>query len=275
MVQVRDEFGFNEPHPRWGRVPVESSLEYAITVLQSVVLPIHKYYFLNPRNVSLHGLQSPQSCSISYFDMIGLYKEKYKRIITHNGNEVSKEKDSDNNKLQDAIIRLGQAIDKLEEETRSVETLKENAPPPVLCHMDYQPQNLLFASDRMCEVSHIVSVLDWEEAALADPRFDLLMLCRKVCANKAQADIIWNKYQVATKGIVELGNIEPWLKLETVHSLLTLLLQATAGGGRSPWESKPDLWGKIEREFQRLAHTGWIFCKPHSSLATIPLLCVP
>lgn len=33
------------------------------------------------------------------------------------------------------------------------------------------------------------------------------------------------------------------------------------GGGRSPWETKPDLWGKIEREFSRLVHDGWSFCQ--------------
>ena len=60
----------------------------------------------------------------------------------------------------------------------------------------------------------------------------------------------------------EVGPIEPWLRLETVHSLCTLLLQAMdfLGGGRSPWETKPDLWGKIDRERQRLVKMGWLFC---------------
>jgi hypothetical protein len=41
-----------------------------------------------------------------------------------------------------------------------------------------------------------------------------------------------------------------------------LLLQSMdlLGGGRSPWETKPDLWGKIQREFCRLASGGWEFC---------------
>jgi hypothetical protein len=37
-----------------------------------------------------------------------------------------------------------------------------------------------------------------------------------------------------------------------VHSITTMLLQATVGGGRNSWESQTDLWNKIDREFQRL-----------------------
>eukprot|EP00970_Alexandrium_tamarense_P013491 scaffold3435_cov249-Alexandrium_tamarense.AAC.3 len=62
---------------------------------------------------------------------------------------------------------------------------------------------------------------------------------------------------------MEIGPLEPWLKLETVHSLCTLMLQGTdlLGGGRNPWETKPDLWGKIDRERQRLVNMGWSFCE--------------
>jgi hypothetical protein len=103
--------------------------------------------------------------------------------------------------------------------------------------------------------------LDWEEAAFADPRFELLLLCRKVCANRSQADEVWKVYREELPQ-PNLGSVEPWLKLETVHSLTTLLLQSMdlLGGGRNPWETKPDLWGKIQREFYRLASSGWAFC---------------
>ena len=101
----------------------------------------------------------------------------------------------------------------------------------------------------------VSSVLDWEEAAMADARFELLMLCRKVCANRDQAEQLWEAYQV---GLLppqpQLGLLGPWLALETVHSLTSLALQSMdlLGGGRTPWESEPDLWGKMQREMRRL-----------------------
>jgi len=146
--------------------------------------------------------------------------------------------------------------------------------------MDLQPQNLIFATPEEAATTinrssadggrrslpRISSVLDWEEAALADPRFELLLLCRKVCANRQQAEIIWRTYQRETTNYLEenaLGPIQPWLALETVHSITSLLLQSMdlLGGGRIPWESKPDLQGKIQREIQRLVvEYGWTFC---------------
>ena len=146
--------------------------------------------------------------------------------------------------------------------------------PPVLCHVDLQPQNLAFKRDhdRNCFVA---SVMDWEEACYADPRFELLLICRKVLANREQAETMWQSYSVfvqqfysslslKTKMEMQLtiGDIEPWLKLETVHSICMLSLQAMdlLGVGRSPWETKLDLWGKIARERQRLVQMGWLFC---------------
>jgi hypothetical protein len=43
MVQVRREYGFEEPHPRWGRVPADRSLDYALEVLKQVVIPLHRH----------------------------------------------------------------------------------------------------------------------------------------------------------------------------------------------------------------------------------------
>jgi thiamine kinase-like enzyme len=120
--------------------------------------------------------------------------------------------------------------------------------------MDCQPQNLIHFSKW-----RIASVLDWEEACYADPRFELLLLSRKVCASREQADVLWRTYeQEMNKNI---GPIEAWLKLEAVHSLTTSLLQSMDLGGRSPWETKPDLLGKMEREFHRLFGLGYKFCK--------------
>ena len=101
------------------------------------------------------------------------------------------------------------------------------------------------------------------------------MLCRKVAANRDQANTLWERYEC----IIEehfgekvwehrgcqtnesiIGSIEPWLKLETVHSILTMTIQGLNLGGRSPWEEKPDLLDKINRELIRLRDLGWKFC---------------
>jgi hypothetical protein len=170
--------------------------------------------------------------------------------------------------------RFSRAEGRLEEGVRSLRRQAARRPDgrpaippldPVLCHMDYQPQNLQFSAR---DPSHISAVLDWEEAAYGDPRFDLLLLGRKVCANEEQARTVWEEYnrtawEESPPGDADgtdrtserpdrLGPLEPWLHLETVHSLASLLLQAAGEGGRSPWETKPDLWGKIERELVRL-----------------------
>jgi len=174
-------------------------------------------------------------------------------------------------KLIQAIGVLDQCVRQLEQEvTNSSAELALNPLPFVLVHMDCQPQNLIFAkkpgpdTERGIPYANLQlsSVLDWEEAAFADPRFELLLLGRKVCANMQQAQALWDMYQQHSwrSKCIHLGPIHPWLRLETVHSLSTLLLQSMNQGGRSPWEEKPDLWGKISREFQRLALAGWMFC---------------
>jgi hypothetical protein len=113
----------------------------------------------------------------------------------------------------------------------------------------------------------ISSVLDWEECCYADPRFELLLLCRKVVSNYDQANIVWNMY---TKKIEELygttfrvGSIIPWLRLESVHSIMTMIRHLCYGSssssssrnnvyhhssGRIPWENQTELYAKIERE---------------------------
>jgi aminoglycoside phosphotransferase (APT) family kinase protein len=93
--------------------------------------------------------------------------------------------------------------------------------------MDCQPQNMIFY--RSESETHVSSVLDWEEAAYADPRFELILLGRKVCANREQADIIWKTYEDECQ---TLGDIEPWLRLETLHSIITLVLQGHESSSR-------------------------------------------
>jgi hypothetical protein len=43
MIKVRHEFGFDEPHPRWGRVPVDDAVAYALKVLRAVTIPLHQH----------------------------------------------------------------------------------------------------------------------------------------------------------------------------------------------------------------------------------------
>ena len=122
-----------------------------------------------------------------------------------------------------------------------------------LCHMDLQPQNILCSRDNTGSSmsSNVVAVLDWEDAAMADPRFEILLLGRKVCAHREQAETIWKLYAQRTNQ--SLGPLLPWLQLESVHSLLTMLLQSMdmLNGGRNPWETSKELGSKMEREIVR------------------------
>jgi len=355
MVTTRREFGYaNEPHLRWGGVPVDSSEEYALLVLRQVVMPVHRYCIEmaaaadenDCNNDSDNNLEQRQqqfdTCveklcgydgerrGFTYGRMLALYRKAHGQLVARNNlrrrreqqQRQEEEGDQDDDFASRAGALLGKAIERLAREAEALrllveETTNSNAdddegsisvqqPVPVLCHMDYQPQNLLFArydaaagsdddddddddnSDDSSDNHNnndddddtsgvaVASVLDWEEAAYADGRFDLLLLCRKVCANAEQANSVWETYRSELPA-PRLGPIEPWLKLETVHSLLTLLLQyadssssTDAGGGggggggnsRSPWETRTDLRGKIEREFGRLKAAGWDFFVP-------------
>lgn len=260
MVKNRFEFGFEEPHPRWGRVPADKSLDYALSVLRNIIIPLHRYMGENAYKKSSHkaSLRTPNSLSSTgyrYSDMVHIYQSALQEMES-----TRYEKD----------IKMDTTLDLLK---KAIATLKGQQPYTeaqqlqyVLCHMDCQPQNLLFAKPAKTQgvgstepKPIISSVLDWEEAALADPRFELLLLCRKVCASREQAERIWRIYEQECPQ-PQLGHLQPWLALETVHSITSLLLQSMdlLGGGRSPWETKPDLWDKIQREIQRLVVVnGW------------------
>lgn len=240
MIKTRHEFGFDEPHPRWGRVPVARCLPYALAVLHQVVVPIHRYHATvsspEPANQLLgYRVNDHKVRGYRFSDMVGLYERTLAEIDPGN-----------DDKMNQSMARLESGVARLAALQRLIHNL-----PPVLCHMDCQPQNLLFQQGNNGSLPRVASVLDWEEAAFADPRFELLLLGRKVCANLEQAQEIWREYQKAMPQD-DLGDLEPWLLLETVHSLTTLVLQALNLGGRSPWETKPDLWGKIERECSRI-----------------------
>jgi len=316
MTKIRHEFGFDEPHPRHGRVRTNECLDYAKMILYDVILPLQSSFFFNGatseknctktltlendaisewneelrRNIFSLGWSEGNDCEAKPFqfkDMISLYRNALNRMMKgivrpagsccENGNNENKPNDT---RMKSMLEVLSKYISALENEWN--DNGGDPPPlPPVLCHMDLQPQNLKFWHDssRKSECNkngnlkcdsfhnargcHVASVMDWEEACFADPRFELMLLCRKVLANRDQADTIWLAYSQKVKqwsnlengnSSWDVGPIEPWLKLETAHSICTLMLQAMdlLGGGRSPWETKPDLWGKIDRERSRI-----------------------
>ena len=314
MIKTRYEFRFDEQHPRHGRVPVDECLGYAQMILRDVIVPIQSSFFalsvaddddgsstfhkkmeLSNHLQSVgwgHGQLLNDDTAINHFqyhDMIAIYDHALHRLIS-----VSETNDNNMDETMGNLLSmLERCVAVLSSEWDGNSTTGKPPPlPPVLCHMDLQPQNLAFwrivPDSNNNEEGHtihttakhcsIASIMDWEEACYADPRFEILLVCRKVLANREQADILWQSYSNHVKEVGnqllsssrngnpvccwDVGPIEPWLKLETVHSLCTLLLQAMdlLGGGRSPWETKPDLLGKIKRERQRLVQMGWHFC---------------
>ena len=269
MVKVRHEFGFSEPHPRHGRVCQKDSLQYALQLLDSIVIPIHIQFFLEdkmndlPVKTLIDGQHVPEKdeeklpSPITYNDMINFYKHT-----------LSKMKDAAENYIDKKIQNILQILDRCLH-CLSSEALKINYIPPTLCHCDLQPQNAILCRERrtLNGVPYVISMLDWEEAAIADPRFEIMLICRKVVANHEQALVVWNHYHDCLKmrfcDIADsLGPLEPWLKLEGVHTLLILCMQVMdmQGGGRNPWEQMADLLGKINRELCRLENLGWKFC---------------
>ena len=258
MVKTRYEFGFDEPHPRWGRVPLQDSLEYASLILEQVVIPLHKHSQSTTTSTLLEQPESnkrhvPKEVK-TYENMVQVYQDAWqdmkKQQASHEKSMIGQEQPQH----EDIILwtRMVEALDLLG--TAVMTTLPSSIPtipslPFTLVHLDLQPQNLLFV--RVNGKMRVSSVLDWEDAAMADPRFDLLLLGRKVCANREQAEELWKNYSESSSN--DLGLLLPWLQLEAIHSITTLLLQSVdlLNGGRNPWESTQDLWGKLQREFER------------------------
>ena len=256
MIPVRHEFGFDEPHPRWGRLPVESCHKYGDLLMQQVVIPLHRQWWQSPQDANgLIGFSKEEPHGLRYLDMIRLYQDYMRNVLLP-------VKDLQESFLQHAILLLQQIIMRLDIEAKDqgIATVEDSSSslPCVPCHMDLQPQNLIFTCSCQSTNPDVLSVLDWEDAAYADCRFELLLVGRKVMANQQQADRLWKAYEVSMG--VTLGPIEPWLRLETTHSLTTLVLQAVAGGGRNSWEQLEDIQQKFVRECQRLAELGWEFC---------------
>ena len=237
MIKIREEFGFEEPHPRWGRVPVEEALDYAQSIATQVLLPLHEH------SSSLYSkYKNDDDCKLKTYSSMGqVYRNAWKDASAAL-ERLQHDHGGTDNRIEECLQHLDNGITYLS----SILILPLN---PVLLHLDLQPQNLIFYSSPQSK-SRVFSVLDWEDAAWGDPRFDVMLLCRKVCANRDQADALW----LECSKTASLGPIDPWLRLETVHSITTMLLQSMdlVNGGRNPWETKTDLWGKLQREFSRL-----------------------
>jgi thiamine kinase-like enzyme len=369
MIKIRTEFGFDEPHPRWGRVPVDQALQYARIILQRVLLPLHCYssrvgygilgegqrqrrqqqislFHQDDRNININD---DAGVAQTYSSMVCVYRQAWKEVtLNQQQNQKQNQRELKEQghccegdlRIEESIKRLERGLKALEETMNSDDKTIIPQLDPVLVHLDLQPQNIIFGKNNPLFLSSpsivkatavdyhdspdysgeteeenylnddkptVFSVLDWEDAAWADPRFDLILLCRKVCANRDQANALWFDYANALLRFEEermttdddhnnynsdddnnkknenkndeeiytnttntsmgcptssessrqknlIGPIEPWLQLETVHSITTMLLQSTdlLNFGRNPWETKKDLWGKLQREFTRL-----------------------
>jgi len=68
MVKVRHEFGFNEPHPRHGRVPTDECLDYAMMVLHNVVIQIQTYFFMLGSDLSVNDDDDTSILKCSRYD---------------------------------------------------------------------------------------------------------------------------------------------------------------------------------------------------------------
>ena len=294
MIPIRKEYGFDEPHLRWGRLPTHLCVPYTLQLLNSFVIPLHVYYFIHIHGRRSNEIQLPtnQMKIYNFGTVIELLKSKCTQYIEPNLPPLS-DNDFEATIVQEASQILQTAIERLYHDEIMSSSMQNL--PPVLCHMDLQPQNLIFgttslpsskicsdyyrhegngkrstASSQKLSGCQLLSVLDWEEAAYADPRFELILLCRKVCANREQADYIWRYYSdlineklASYEGghRIQLGAITPWLKLEAVHSITTMLLECVAGGGRgdrgvgqqnSNGKMASSPLAKMKREFHRL-----------------------
>jgi hypothetical protein len=285
MVKMRDEYGYaDEPHPRWGRVPVHLALSYAIQILHEIVLPLHAYC---RRSIDTTIVPPPPAWDVAthhhtFHDLVARHRRLLATVLVPtflapNGTAALANGDTIGAATTTTTTRQAAAIVRRLQASILKETMTElSSLAPVLVHMDLQPQNIIFGRRRrQCQGpgdnppdrrldddddDHrrvvVLSVLDWEEAAWADPRFELLLLGRKVCANRSQALAVWEMYQTTTG--LALGSLDVWLRLETIHSLITLLLQAATGKGRgggileTTTPPDDDLWGKIQREMARL-----------------------
>lgn len=115
MIKVRDEFGFSEQHPRWGRVPVQESLSYAVRVLDQIILPLHKFFFENPavayesQAQFLFGPFEGEK-GYTYDTMVCLYKDSLDNMQNSMKNSNIESKDF---RLADSLLVLEKCLDEI------------------------------------------------------------------------------------------------------------------------------------------------------------------
>jgi hypothetical protein len=89
MIPIRMEYGYNETHLRWGRLPIELCIPYTTYILRSFIVPLHSYYLRTENeNTILVSHQSEQlvanqqQAPIYYYKaMMELYRTKYEHTL--------------------------------------------------------------------------------------------------------------------------------------------------------------------------------------------------
>jgi hypothetical protein len=113
MVKTRHEFGFDEPHPRWCRVPVQESLEYATRILEQVVIPLHKHSKSTILQKQTNNDDIPKAKT--YESMVQLYREAWQDMKKQQASYYDSLKEQQKqHQHDDDDIRMSEALELLE-----------------------------------------------------------------------------------------------------------------------------------------------------------------
>lgn len=147
MVKARLEFGAEEEHLRHGRLPSAAVLPYCSDLIAAFLLPLAHRCWSEP--------PAPQIPRTTTPDLLAAYAAASSLLSSR--------------LLPSSPPPLRAAVPSLPPLLSRLSSLLPDLPPlpPTLVHLDLQPQNLLFGP------AGIVGVLDFEEAAVADPRLEV------------------------------------------------------------------------------------------------------
>jgi len=157
LIRPRFKYGYEEYHPRWGRLSVDQSLPYALAIIDQVLVPLHKS---NITELSPDLRVSSWGVRFHFLDVADRVRVQLSAVQTCDSHM--------RNAVEFAVSVTCRAMTLWKRSGLQ----SEQRIPCVLCHMDLQPQNV--SRDAM---GKILFVFDWEEAAWADPTFELLLLC--------------------------------------------------------------------------------------------------
>ncbi|GMI45001.1 hypothetical protein TrCOL_g9319 [Triparma columacea] len=276
MIPDRVEFGFLEPHPRHGRLEPRDCLGYCCMVLEGYFYRVCKGAWkegggkgeVNPRDVV--GRVEKVMKEVEGRGVGGGRAEEVKRMASELGRDyfagVEEWRGGGEEGANDGGERSEKTVPYL---------------PPVVVHCDLQPQNLCLGTAQdvggerregtwtrredndtttTTTTYFIEGVVDYEEARFADPRFELMFMCRRVCCDLEQASIVWGMFSEFSKGEGwEVGGLEGWMKLECLVTLAGCVVRGSGmgeewikkegrGEGRQDQEEE---WRKYEREIER------------------------